>query len=231
MKKTALLRIHTRIHAKSKTAPQLDLHPKLFVTGYNGVDFSNSKELNTLYRIIKTHLHTTKVSILEVGCGDGRVGCLLYDKFRKRYLGVETNSDSWRLFKEKRPKANVLLQSIFDTEGNFDVVFVPYALLVQFDLVTQKKLLVKIASLSTLLIVDTEFFGNIDLVGTFDAGLGEDIEYSYSAAFPTKRRLKAHAMKYRLRMKELKYLFAESKDRDEYGKTRKAIHSFVIFST
>ena len=104
MKKTALLRIHTRIHAKSKTAPQLDLHPKLFVTGYNGVDFSNSKELHTLYRIIKTHLHTTKVSILEVGCGDGRIGCLLYDKFRKRYLGVETSSDSWKLFKGGRER-------------------------------------------------------------------------------------------------------------------------------
>ena len=46
MKKTALLRTHTRIPAKSKTAPQLDLHPKLFVTGYNGVDFSNSNVIN-----------------------------------------------------------------------------------------------------------------------------------------------------------------------------------------
>ena len=121
------------------------------------------------------------VSILEVGCGYGR----LVDEFLKRgfsYTGLDINAAYVRSCREQFQEAGRFYQSDFSEESLprgqlFDVVAFPWLLLTHYDFPQQLEMLTRAA---TLLVRDRKSYIVFDHIPTNEVGEGQ---YTSQACF------------------------------------------------
>ncbi len=120
------------------------------------------------------HGNQRSISILEVGCGYGR----LVEEFLKRgfsYTGLDINAAYVRSCREQFQEAGRFFQSDFSEESLprgqlFDVVAFPWLLLTHYDFPQQLEMLTRAAK---LLVRDSESYIVFDHIPTNEVGEGQ----------------------------------------------------------
>lgn len=133
---------------RSGEMPQKQISAADFRARYTkgGVDYAREFALFVQLMFELFQKEGRPISVLEIGCGDGRVGGFLAElPFVSTYLGIDTNPSNLGVFRAKHPNVEVKQESFFslDPTLKFDFICAPYMLLPLFTFLRQEVFLLK----------------------------------------------------------------------------------------
>lgn len=229
-----MLQPATRKQWAAEETPQITLDGNLYRLAYQAhaqIDGASELEAYKIFfdRLLKNSKET--ITILDVGCGDGRFGSKVASLSGIEYTGIDVNESSLALARESYPEIHVTHESIFTLNSNlqFDCICVPGNLFSMFAPSLQIRFLKKLILhcknggyvLVDTMLPDSHGFGrDLEMEAT-----GEEIglNFPHWVWYPCKRTISGWLSSLEVSIEWLNYNFATRNGKQE-------THDLVVIS-